>query len=913
MNSIRALTIALLALALQTAPAPAAPGSARAAYAGRMTQTAELLTGPQAEGQIGDFILTNGAVSFVIEDLENTHGNGATGGNVLDAAASPAWSDELGHMFTLLGEWPRQAAYDTVRVENDGVGGGSASVIAVGEDTGNRDIKVVTRYILSPDVTFLEIETSVTNEGSTAIDGYGGDSIDWGFTTIFAPGYGFDPQWSITTGEWIGSLGSAGASYAYTLPEGQLRAAHGASWSELTAETATIEPGGSMVFTRFLVAGSPDLASASDGAHAARGRPTGMLAGSVTDARTDVPIAGAVVDLLRSEVAPYTQAVTDSAGRFGATLPPLSFIAKVSAPEYVGGNGNVYIEESATASLDIRLWPLGGSSASGDTLTVIMRPILSVPVIATPGETFVIEALAHEATSGWSASISHGGISHDLDVVSASYEDDYGRWFINVEVPEDAPAELYDLTVEASGGLEDTERHAVNVKSSTDGDFYFIHVTDTHMPTHRFYYQSGAESDSTEIEDFRAVIEDVNIINPAFVIHTGDLVNEGELENYLDRRYFTKAKRVLGELEVPVYVTAGNHDIGGWDSTPPSDGTSRRDWWKFFGWRYLNDPSPGDDIHTQNYSFDYGGAHFTGLEAYNNYDRWRYSIYGSDSFTWDQRQWLASDLSLSPPSTPKIVFYHMDFQGQLDIEALGIDCALWGHIHSSSGSITEPPYNLSLEACCDGERTYRLIRVSNGTITPSPTLSAGADGSALRLAYDSPNDGTATRATATVTNTLPEPFEHAMVRFCVSADSIPYAVEGGELLQTVVDGDVATCYANVPVAANSVTSVSIEPTEAPPEETETSVALLRYAHPNPARTGTTIQFVLPSRARVRVDVFDVAGRKVAVLADDTFDGGSHDVPWDLRDADGHTVASGVYFCRLETGDESVARKLIVLK
>ena len=40
-------------------------------------------------------------------------------------------------------------------------------------------------------------------------------------------------------------------------------------------------------------------------------------------------------------------------------------------------------------------------------------------------------------------------------------------------------------------------------------------------------------ADTSGMGDFDAVIEDVNIIHPQFIIHTGDLVNEGELEEYL--------------------------------------------------------------------------------------------------------------------------------------------------------------------------------------------------------------------------------------------------------------------------------------------------------------------------------------------------------------------------------------------
>jgi len=115
------------------------------------------------------------------------------------------------------------------------------------------------------------------------------------------------------------------------------------------------------------------------------------------------------------------------------------------------------------------------------------------------------------------------------------------------------------------------------------------------------------------------------------VLLTGDMINEGELEDFENRRVYTKAQKLLEELEVPLYLTSGNHDIGGWSSTPPSQGTARRDWWRFFGWGWLLDPPAADPYYTQNYSFDYGPIHYIGMEAYLNYDNYLYYIYGDEN------------------------------------------------------------------------------------------------------------------------------------------------------------------------------------------------------------------------------------------------------------------------------------------
>jgi hypothetical protein len=413
--------------------------------------------------------------------------------------------------------------------------------------------------------------------------------------------------------------------------------------------------------------------------------------------------------------------------------------------------------------------------------------------------------------------------------------------------------------------------------------------------------------------DLHAVIDDINIMNPAFVLLTGDVINEGELEDFLNKRYFTRTHRILQRLEVPVYLTAGNHDVGGWDDTPPPDGTARRNWWKFFGWRYLNDPPP-DDIYTQNYSFDYGGAHFVGIEAYNNYDRWRRTIYGNDSFTDDQLSWLADDIAAVAPGTPVVAFYHMDFQDQLNLSSLGVDCALWGHIHYTSGSTSSPPYNLSLDNVCDGGRAMRVVRILGGsTIVPSEPIEAGGSGQFLRLEFDPANDGTHSEVMATVMNNQPETFEHGMVKFKVPSESMPYEVDTGEIIQTIVDGSVATCYVQVSMPASTTTHVTISSSTGIADGEAPSLSLLAPAAPNPTRGETSLSFALGRPAHVRAEIVNVAGRSVATLLDGVVPGGPHRVTWDPAGGGHSEAASGVYFYRIESGGEVLSGKLVLLR
>jgi len=83
--------------------------------------------------------------------------------------------------------------------------------------------------------------------------------------------------------------------------------------------------------------------------------------------------------------------------------------------------------------------------------------------------------------------------------------------------------------------------------------------------------------------------------------------------------------------------------------------------------------------------------------------------------------------------------------------------------------------------------------------------------------------------------------------------------------------------------------------------------------PNPFNPKTTIAFTLPVPQDVTIDVFDIAGRKVVTLLDDNLGAGQHFVEWAGRDADGQRVASGIYFYRMNAGEEQFSRKMVLLK
>jgi len=83
--------------------------------------------------------------------------------------------------------------------------------------------------------------------------------------------------------------------------------------------------------------------------------------------------------------------------------------------------------------------------------------------------------------------------------------------------------------------------------------------------------------------------------------------------------------------------------------------------------------------------------------------------------------------------------------------------------------------------------------------------------------------------------------------------------------------------------------------------TPASPVALRAIHPNPFNPLTTIRFDLASAGRVRLAVYDVAGRLIRTLVDAEMAPGAHEAVWDGRDAAGRAVGSGSYFARVRAG------------
>lgn len=79
-------------------------------------------------------------------------------------------------------------------------------------------------------------------------------------------------------------------------------------------------------------------------------------------------------------------------------------------------------------------------------------------------------------------------------------------------------------------------------------------------------------------------------------------------------------------------------------------------------------------------------------------------------------------------------------------------------------------------------------------------------------------------------------------------------------------------------------------------------------YPNPFNPATTINYSIADAGAVQLSVFDVTGRRVAVLVNETKNAGAHTVQFDAT-----SLSSGVYFYRLETPTGILTKKMLLVK
>jgi hypothetical protein len=84
--------------------------------------------------------------------------------------------------------------------------------------------------------------------------------------------------------------------------------------------------------------------------------------------------------------------------------------------------------------------------------------------------------------------------------------------------------------------------------------------------------------------------------------------------------------------------------------------------------------------------------------------------------------------------------------------------------------------------------------------------------------------------------------------------------------------------------------------------------VLQQNYPNPFNPSTVIEFALPKRSHVNLELYNLLGERLGAIIDETLSPGYYSVPFNAT-----RVASGVYLYRIQAGDFVETKKMVILK
>ena len=305
---------------------------------------------------------------------------------------------------------------------------------------------------------------------------------------------------------------------------------------------------------------------------------------------------------------------------------------------------------------------------------MIQYPHKAFPTIIEYDEEFKIAIQATKSATDWLFTLIDGTTSVNLEIIDSEYTNDQRIFTIS---PSQNTEGLYDLQLNCSEG-DDYQTHAVKIIEEKTYPYTFVQISDVHFPT---YYGTGINTTEINLEE----IEKIRLLNPDFVICTGDLVQGPQLMFFnpeTGKAMNMKSQIRLGLwaldlLDIPVYYIAGNHEFSP-SNLVPDDLTEA--WHQYLGpLRYQN--------------FDYLDWSFVG--------------FGSDSpgLFAEEKDALKGILNENAGKA-NILYYHFDFAGDATelFNKYPIEVGIYGHHHENTGELR----STNVEIYYKGDTLYHL-------------------------------------------------------------------------------------------------------------------------------------------------------------------------------------------------------------
>jgi len=474
------------------------------------------------------------------------------------------------------------------------------------------------------------------------------------------------------------------------------------------------------------------------------------------------------------------------------------------------------------------------SNAATTNNAALWRPRFATPAIvaldSAANRQFTAEIKASSSASNWTASIANDLKSWPCQILSATCatinRGTEPGWQIKLSVPANASPELFALTVSSSESVS-AQSQSVSVVPAFATNFYILHITDEQIVNERHTDSSGQFHKGVgTAEEIVWMQEPVNLINPRFVLITGDQIDfNGALDGWNhwgNWGHQPPGKKTFSEQETTgienklsglykdchkgyrvAYVeTPGNHDVA------PS------------GKRLFGSTTDWHPISASIYETQFGQRSwsFRMEDFYVLMHDW------SDAAL---RDWAGRDYDAAS-NDPAVKFrligqhFHAAWDGAPNGSQSFVpptcDLMLIGHWHTSK-AIQTSPYCIyeTRAAFVYGTAGFFNFRRSTNGWTCDQTISERnptndiwplftAHGATKKVRSDQPDAMNITTNVVTILNDLPRNFYDGRVRFVLPKGVYQRVTNGSILAQYECDNDKTAVLVKVNIPANGASN-----------------------------------------------------------------------------------------------------------
>ncbi len=423
----------------------------------------------------------------------------------------------------------------------------------------------------------------------------------------------------------------------------------------------------------------------------------------------------------------------------------------------------------------------------------------------------------------------------------------------------------------------------------------------------------------------------------SIVFTLGDMVEFGATDSIWQNEFFSDTMAHLKQrmLELPYVACLGNHELYYYGYTGLDVDTP------LFG-RYF----PYPFVERRYWSLDYGPVHITVVDQYPDY----YQSTDVGMISPAQLAWIESDLS-STDRPWKIILLHEpgwsagspyfpennpDVQNLLQplCEEYGVQIVFSAHNHYYSVACKNGVYHVTTAGggaplYTPGDNypnmiyTYKdyhfcKIEIDLNILSLSSVTLDNQEIDYFEIEQDSEishllgfvaiggGSGEAEDVLVSVNGTTDNPCEIGY--YGIQLDPGFYDVTAS------LEGYTTQVYEDVEVIAGTETELDIVMNELSIEESGGEYLVsIDCCEPSPFSESTEINYQLESAGFINLVVYDISGRVINTLVNETQTGGEQLVVWHGIDESGVGAPSGVYFLVLSTGDQSANKKIVLLK